>query len=71
MNAETKKRISPRKAISLHCRSCIYDPKAPGSCLQQIMDCTVKTCELYDFRPQRKTKPIKTDLGMESPSVEV
>jgi len=68
MITEAPRKKSPRKAIAAHCRWCIYDPKAPGSCLQQIMDCTVKTCELFEYRPHRKPKPNKNDLPIHSPA---
>jgi hypothetical protein len=56
------KKISPRKAIAAHCKGCLYDKAAPGTWRQQVEECTIKTCELYEFRPQRKDKTNKAGL---------
>jgi hypothetical protein len=47
-------KISPMKAISNHCRGCIYDPLDKGTCREQIENCKITQCELYDFRPRSK-----------------
>jgi hypothetical protein len=49
---------SLRKAINNKCKDCIYDPSATGcgSWLQQITDCTDKTCSLWKVRPTMRTK---------------
>ena len=49
----TKKRVSRKQAVDDHCKSCIYDPKAGGTWLQQVTDCTAgeEGCELFCVRP--------------------
>ena len=39
--------MSLRKAINKHCEQCVYDNAAPGTRLQQITLCSVKSCALY------------------------
>ena len=45
---------SRKKAIEEMCKQCIYDPKTPGTWLQQVTDCVGVSCPLYEVRPQRK-----------------
>lgn len=43
---------SRKKAISNHCRACVFDPNpGNGTCLSQIANCTSYTCDLFSFRP--------------------
>ena len=45
---------SRKAAIDQHCRSCIYDPSAPGTWQVAgivLADAAVNDCELYPFRP--------------------
>ena len=49
--------MSLRKAINQHCLNCVYDKLAPGKWRQQVTLCSVKSCALYDVRPQ-PTSPI-------------
>lgn len=44
-------KISPRQAIYLHCKSCIYDPLAGGTWREQTENCTIVGCDLYQHRP--------------------
>ena len=44
--------MSLRKAINQHCLNCVYDKLAPGKWRQQVTLCSVKSCALYDVRPQ-------------------
>jgi len=44
-------KISPQRAIKNHCRVCIYDPLAGGTCAEQIENCAITHCELYNHRP--------------------
>lgn len=48
----TLKKISAQKAINNHCKGCIYDPKAGGTAIAQIENCSVTSCELYHHRPR-------------------
>ena len=57
-------------AIRAKCKDCTYDPCAPGTYLQQIEECTVRSCPLWPVRPMtvatinlhRKTK---VDAGID------
>lgn len=42
---------SLKAAIKAKCKDCTYDPQAPGTYLQQIEDCTVRSCPLWAVRP--------------------
>ena len=42
---------SLRKRINQHCKSCIYDPYAPGTWRQQVTLCAAKECSLYPVSP--------------------
>jgi hypothetical protein len=44
-------KISAKQAIKSYCKGCIYDPANPGTWVQQVEDCTVTHCELYEHRP--------------------
>lgn len=43
---------SLKAAIRQHCKNCTYDQACPGTYLQQIEECTVKTCALWEVRPR-------------------
>ena len=45
-----------RVRIDMMCKSCIYDPLGEGNWRQQVGNCTVTTCPLYDVRPVSKPK---------------
>jgi hypothetical protein len=42
---------SLKAAIRAKCKDCTYDEAAPGTYLQQIEACTVKSCPLWEVRP--------------------
>lgn len=54
----TKQKRSLRRAVNEYCRSCIYDPldKGAGNWRQQVANCTVAKCALYEVRPFSKPK---------------
>jgi len=52
---------SLRKRVDQHCKSCIYDPKTPGTWRQQVTLCTIARCALHDVRPQTKS-PISSSV---------
>ncbi len=60
--------MSLRKAINLHCKSCIYDPMAMGTWRQQVTLCSVGSCELFDKRPttDRISESVLKYYGVES-----
>ncbi len=43
-----------RFCIDMMCKDCIYDPLASGKWRQQVGNCTVTRCPLYEVRPQSK-----------------
>ena len=44
---------SLRKAVNAMCRSCIFDPQIPGTCLDQISTCQITSCPLWKVRPHK------------------
>lgn len=42
--------MSLRQAIDAKCRDCIHDPKSPGTWRQQVWNCTISTCSLWEHR---------------------
>ncbi len=50
----TQQRISLRKSIDAHCKSCVYDKQAAGTWRQQVTLCPVRECSLYPVRPTTK-----------------
>ena len=49
-------KVSPRQAIRAKCKDCIYDPLAGGTWLEQVAQCSIKDCPLWDFRPMPKSR---------------
>ena len=49
------KKFSLRACVNDKCKSCIYDPEAAGTWLQQVTLCSVTTCPLYPVRPVSKS----------------
>ena len=43
--------MSLRKAANEMCKACIYDKEAAGTWLEQVEQCKMDTCPLYDHRP--------------------
>ena len=62
---------SLKTAIAEKCKQCTYDATQPGSWRQQVEDCTVRTCPLWEVRPltnetisvNRKKKNNEIDLN--------
>ena len=50
-----EKRLSLRKCVNDHCKTCIYDPKSAGTWRQQVTLCPVTSCRLYPVRPATKS----------------
>ncbi len=42
---------SLKKCIEAKCKDCTYDHKAPGSWRDQVEQCTVRSCALWEVRP--------------------
>jgi hypothetical protein len=53
----TRKRVSRKKAVEAMCKMCIYDPREPGTWLQQVTECTAGEdgCPLFVVRPISST----------------
>ena len=48
--------MSLRAAINAKCKDCIYDDCAPGNWRQQVTECTIRTCSLWEYRPKSSSK---------------
>ena len=46
------KNVGIKKAVANYCKGCIYDPLAGGTHREQIENCTIVRCELYEHRPR-------------------
>lgn len=44
-------KTTPKEAIRLKCKDCIYDPYWVGTYLQQIAACCSANCALHPHRP--------------------
>jgi hypothetical protein len=42
---------SRTKCIEEFCKGCTYDPSQPGSWRQQVEECVVFSCALWEVRP--------------------
>lgn len=51
-----KKSKGLRGSVNQHCKDCIYDPESKGGWKQQVAACSVRTCALFDVRPQPKPR---------------
>lgn len=59
--------MSLRKAINLKCKDCIYDPTEPGSWVQQVEGCEIRSCSLWPVRPKSRAKAdCVANLGTQS-----
>ncbi len=56
MNVTQKPRASLRGPINAFCRSCIFDPHAPGGWKQQVHLCSCYTCPLWPVRPRSESE---------------
>jgi len=63
--------MSAKQAIKAHCKGCIYDPLAGGTWIEQVENCTITKCELYDYRPlTAKTRRILAEKKLAMLSAE-
>lgn len=53
---------SMRKAINAKCKDCIFDSCVPGTWRQQVEDCTITDCPLWNVRP-KTTATTKKDAS--------
>ena len=47
--------MSLRNAIYLKCMDCIYDPEVEGGWKQQVSQCELTACPLWEYRPHPRT----------------
>ena len=47
--------MSLRNAINLKCKDCIYDPEVEGGWIQQVSQCELTACPLWEHRPKPRT----------------
>lgn len=65
---------SLKQAIRAKCKDCTYDPLAGGTYLQQIEDCSVRACPLWEVRPMttatinlnRKTRAAEGEVNIDA-----
>lgn len=43
---------SLKSAINAYCKTCVYDQSSPGTWREQVENCGVTKCELYEVRPR-------------------
>jgi len=48
-------KISAQKAIANFCKGCIYDPLEKGTWREQVENCSIPHCELFEHRPRSTT----------------
>lgn len=48
--------MTRQQSINAMCKSCIFDPSAPGNWRQQVQSCQITTCPLYGYRPKSRSK---------------
>lgn len=57
---------SLRARVDAHCVSCIYDDLVPGTWRQQVEQCSVTSCPLFDVRVKsRSTAANSTTLELD------
>lgn len=57
---------SLRARVDAHCVSCIYDDLVPGTWRQQVEDCSVTNCPLFEVRAKsRSTHAKSTSLELD------
>ena len=54
-----------RARVDAHCVSCVYDDLVPGTWRQQVEQCTVISCPIWDTRTKSRKSPQKSqdDVG--------
>ena len=55
LTGKDRKKLSESKGlrfrVNMACKDCIYDEKGAGNWRQQVQNCTVTVCPLYEVRP--------------------
>lgn len=65
---------SLRKCIEAKCKDCTYDPLAGGTWREQVEECTVRSCPLWEVRPltvatinlNRKTRAAAGEINIDA-----
>lgn len=62
---------SMRAAINGKCKDCIFDDQVPGTWRQQVEDCTIEDCPLWNVRPKTTKTTKELAGGYNDPSVDL
>ena len=54
--------MSLRNAINMKCKDCIYDPEVDGGWIQQVSQCDLSACPLWEHRPHPRTSPLSPKM---------
>ena len=54
--------MSLRNAINQKCKDCIYDPEVEGGWIQQVSQCDLSACSLWEHRPKPRTAPLSPKM---------
>ena len=52
-------RITPKQAIAMKCKECIYDPCVDGNWRMQVAMCDMNDCPLWQHRPTSRSQKLK------------
>lgn len=64
---------SLKKAIGMKCKDCIYDHTQAGSWRQQVENCEIPSCALWEVRPRTiaTVNANRKPKGNEIPTIEI
>ena len=54
--------MSLRQAINMKCKDCIYDAELPFGWKQQVSQCELTDCSLWEHRPMPRTTPVSLKM---------
>ena len=49
-------------AINMKCKDCIYDAELPFGWRQQVSQCELTDCSLWEHRPKPRTSPLSLKM---------
>ena len=52
-------RITPKQAIAMKCKECIYDSCVDGNWRMQVARCDMNDCPLWQHRPKSRSQKLK------------
>lgn len=56
-----------QQAINAKCRDCIYDAAQPGNWKQQVGNCAITQCALWQYRPRSRPKKQRAETQQPDP----